>query len=72
MDLNEGDVPLVYPFLSDKVGLREKLIANKIYVATYWPGSNQDEMKKIIPLPLDQRYDKSEMDYIIEKIENYV
>ena len=31
-----------------------------------------DEMKKIIPLPLDQRYDKSEMDYIIEKIENYV
>ena len=72
VDLNEDDVPMVYPFLTDKAGLREKLIDNKIYVATYWPGSNQDEMKRIIPLPIDQRYEKREMDFIIEKIKDYV
>lgn len=70
-DLNEDDVPMVYPFLTDKDGLRESLIANKIYVATYWPGSNQDEIKRIVPLPIDQRYEKSEIDCVIEKIEDF-
>ena len=66
IDLDTNNVPLVYPFLTDKTGLREKLIANKIYVATYWPGSNQDEMKRIIPLPIDQRYGIQDMNQIIE------
>lgn len=72
VDLIEDDVPMVYPFLTCKASLREKLIENKIYVATYWPGSNQDEMKRIIPLPIDQRYEKCEMDFIIEKVKDYV
>ena len=72
IDLDTNDVPLVYPFLTDRTDLREKLIAKKIYVATYWPGSNQDEMKKIIPLPIDQRYEKSEMEFITKKIEKHV
>ena len=45
--LTPDDVPMVYPFLTDKNGLRKSLIANKIYVATYWPGSNQDKKKRI-------------------------
>ena len=37
LDFSRKDgVPMVYPFWSKNEVLREKLIANKIYVATYW------------------------------------
>ena len=71
IDLDENDVPMVYPFLADKPGLRKKLIANKIYVATYWPGCNQDEMTGIIPLPIDQRYSIADMHVLIGVIQQY-
>ena len=67
-DLKSDDVPMVYPFLMDKAGLREKLIANKIYVATYWPGCNQNDMTEIIPLPIDQRYGIEDINHITETI----
>ncbi len=73
IDLDKQDVPMVYPFLTDKSGLREKLIANKIYVATYWPGIVQPhELINVLPLPIDQRYGTGEMDYIIEMIKKNV
>lgn len=62
--LDNNDVPMVYPFLTDKSGLRETLIANKVYVATYWPGISQTTMKQIIPFPIDQRYSEAEMAFI--------
>lgn len=68
IDLDEKDVPMVYPFLTDKPGLRETLIANKIYVATYWPGCNGGEMTRIIPLPIDQRYEVEDIKHMIEVI----
>lgn len=69
-DLNEDDVPLVYPFLVDKHGLREKMIANKIYVATYWPGVSPNKLIDIIPLPIDQRYSEADMNDISAVIHN--
>ena len=76
LPLDEDAVPLVYPYLAPKKGLREKLIENKIFVAKYWPNVhhlNDYEMEYdlangILPLPCDQRYGKLEMNRIIEII----
>lgn len=69
--------PMVYPYYTEDTSLRQKLIYNKIFVATYWPNVFDwcDETsveyklaKNIIPLPIDQRYGEEEMKYIISKI----
>lgn len=58
---------MVYPYYTEKENIRQKLIENKIYIATYWPNTsewcseNQIEKKlakMIIPLPIDQRFAK--------------
>ncbi len=62
------DVPLVYPFYTENAGeLRKTLISNKVYVATYWPDSKQADLREnILCLPIDQRYDAEDMQYILE------
>lgn len=73
--LDDDDVPMVYPFYTDDESIRQKLIQNKIYVATYWPNvfdwcENKtlefDLAKNILPLPIDQRYGREEMEKIVE------
>lgn len=68
--LAEDDVPMAYPYLSRNIGLRGRLIDNKIYVAKYWPLipsiCNKDDIEyylfeRLIPLPIDQRYGEQEM-----------
>lgn len=68
--LLEDDVPMVYPYLTNDSSLRMKLIHNKIFVASYWPGISDinNYNNTIIPLPIDQRYDKIDMDRIISLI----
>lgn len=76
LTMDEDAVPMVYPYLTDDATLRQRLIANCIYVATYWPNLaklNYDTLeeclaKKIIALPIDQRYNKEDMKRIIESI----
>lgn len=71
--------PMVYPFLCEDPGLREYLIKNKIFCATYWPemlelpedGMSRILAEKIIPLPIDQRYDFNDMQHIIDVIKAY-
>lgn len=70
--------PMVYPFIGPaNVNLRSKLIANKIFVARYWPNvldwAKPDDLEytlttRLIPLPIDQRYGKEDMDRIINLI----
>ena len=69
--------PMVYPLLSNILGLREELLEQKVFVATYWPNvlkdMDADEVeyqiaKNIIPLPIDQRYGKTELERIIKLI----
>ncbi len=71
--------PMVYPFLIDKEGLRERLIEKKIYIPTFWPGILENLkkdsfeyrlVKYLVPLPIDQRYhsqDMKEISAILDK-----
>ncbi len=68
---------MVYPFLSTHTDLKRKLIEKKIFVPTYWPNvletsdANSVEhrlAKNLIHLPIDQRYGKSEMRFIVETV----
>lgn len=71
-----NSVPMVYPFLTDNgVYLRKKLIANKIFIAQYWPNvlewsfSNSLEYRlteHLLALVLDQRYDSMDMCELIK------
>lgn len=77
IDLTDDDVPMVYPFKTKDKDLRVKLIQNKIFVAKYWPAEENGCMKSaaaqtladtITALPIDQRYDESDMQRILEVI----
>jgi len=77
LPLDEGTVPMVYPYLVPIKGLREKLIDNKIFVARYWPNvlnwTTKDDIEYLLafqmqPLPIDQRYGIEEMKRIIGNI----
>ncbi len=71
--------PMVYPFLrKGNKKMRIHLIENKIFVAQYWLSikdwlKNEDSYESylvdnLIPLPIDQRYSKVDMDWIINKV----
>lgn len=69
--------PMVYPYLTDDRGLRQKLIDNKVFVATYWPNvsdwASEDMLERrltemLIPIPCDQRYGIEEMKAIINLV----
>lgn len=76
--ISEDDVPMVYPYYTESGSdLRSKLIANKVFVARYWPNVldwvKTDDLEytlttNIIPLPIDQRYGREDMDRIIALI----
>lgn len=65
--------PYTYPFMTKNGdALRKKLIENKIYVATLWPGLSdgfsQNLANNILPLPCDQRYTGKDLERIVEII----
>jgi hypothetical protein len=73
--------PMVYPFLCDDTGLRRALVAEKIFVATYWPnvfdwcGEADIEWQlaaNLLPLPIDQRYGTEEMKRIIGLVSSHL
>ena len=72
------ECPMVYPYMTSKQGLREHLLKNNIFVATYWPNvlewskdkpSQAKLAEQILPLPIDQRYDKEDTNRIIQTIQ---
>lgn len=78
LPLNDDAVPMVYPYLVPVKGLREMLIEKKIFVARYWPNvlewTEPDDIDYMMvsqmqPLPVDQRYGESEMNFIIRTIQ---
>jgi len=75
--LDEECVPMVYPYLTDNAFLKQQLIAKRIFVATYWPNvldwCKEKDLeysfsKGICFLPIDQRFNESDMKRIIESI----
>ena len=77
LTLGDEDVPMVYPYFCNDDQLREKLIDNKVFVARYWPNvlqwTSAGDLEyrlalQIQPLPLDQRYEVNDMDWIIKTV----
>ena len=68
-NLATDDVPMVYPYMTNDDSLRQRLIENKIFVAMYWNGAQPDLTRKIVPLPIDQRYGLAEMARIVSVIQ---
>lgn len=66
--------PMVYPFWTGDRGLRERLLAERVYTATYWadvrsrPEAGVVErrlVEELVPLPIDQRYGIPQMQFIL-------
>jgi hypothetical protein len=75
IDLSRVDGPLCYPFFTLNSNIRQALIRQRIFVATYWPDvmvlveENSTEAgfaRNIIPLPCDQRYNQADMQAIVD------
>lgn len=75
--LDDESVPMVYPYLTEDTALRQKLISNKVFVATYWPNVMEwckpdDWEYKLaegtVFLPIDQRYTPQNMSQVLEMI----
>ncbi len=75
LKLDEESVPMVYPYYTKDLSLRQRLIENKVFVATYWPnvkewvkeGMVEYEMaEQLIPIPIDQRYGSEEMQVVCD------
>lgn len=80
-ELHYREVPMIFPYRSaEGQQLRQRFIAKKVFVAKYWPNvdewSEEDTVERwmanhVLPLPIDQRYDKEDMNRIIEIIKNH-
>ena len=81
--LNKLDIEnglFAYPLMMDDAArIRKHLINKKIYVPVLWPdydvGANDIEksfINNILPLPIDQRYGREEMEYMIGEIQNCI
>lgn len=67
----------MYPFMTEGENLHERLIQKHIFVPKWWKHMLQiSELlqheykwaKQIVPLPIDQRYDKTDMEWIAEQV----
>ena len=77
---DEDSVPYLYP-LNLGIDIRKKLIANKIFAPTLWADTLEEIYsgtgeyllsKNTAFLPLDQRYDKDDIKYIINIVNEIV
>jgi len=68
-------IPMVYPYWTNDLLLRERLLKNKIFTAKYWKNvleftdSESIEYKmtnEIVYLPIDQRYNEEDLDRIVK------
>ena len=82
LELKQCEGPYAYPFLvKNGAIIRKKLIENKIYIPLLWPEvlDNADKgtleyeyANSILPLPVDQRYDESDMKFIAETVKSLI
>ena len=83
LSFNDSDIdgPMVYPFYVENDDLREELIQQNVYVASYWPNilekMESDKLeyklaKYLIPLPIDQRYGLLDMDRMCKLITSFL
>lgn len=79
LEPGKASVPMVYPYLTEEGTLKQRLIDERIYVATYWPNvlewcEETDLECRLVRntcfLPIDQRYGIGEMERIINVIKD--
>lgn len=77
LSLIKPDGPYMYPYYcKNGAEIRKKLISKKIFVPVLWPNVmkfkdcelEKDYADNILPLPIDQRYDESDMNAIINEL----
>ena len=65
-----GDTPYMYPYLSNKPGLREYLLEQRIFCPTWWrrvltleetTAFEKELVRRLVPIPIDQRYSNEDM-----------
>ena len=75
--MDDEAVPMVYPYISNELALKQRLVEEKVFVATYWPnvidwckgqGVECTVTEKASFLPIDQRYGEKEMTIIADII----
>lgn len=71
--LADDDVPLVYPMFTPDDNMRRHLIQGQIFVPAYWPGvvNSNDFNTRVLPLPIDQRYERKDMEQIELTVKEY-
>lgn len=71
------NTPSVYPYLCSDINLRHRLLDNKVYISRFWKHILTNELANefekdlaeyLIPLPIDQRYCKEDMEYIAKMV----
>mgnify|MGYP006286498323 CR=1 FL=1 len=76
--MDKKNVPMVYPLLVESADLAQELIKKKIYTGRLWNhvlkeiNRNTFETKLsrfMIPIPIDQRYGKFEIEYVFKIVE---
>lgn len=75
LEIKSIGAPLCYPLLiKNGKRIKEKFIEKKVFVPTYWPnleaiipseGFEKHLINNLVCLPVDQRYSKDDMNYII-------
>lgn len=77
INVSHLNIPMVYPYWSHKVNMREHLMAHNIFTATYWANVKQwvdknileyQFVDEIVYLPIDQRYHIDDLCKIIKVI----
>lgn len=67
LSLEDGAVPMIYPYLTGDPTMRKRMIEKKVFVATYWPNVSSDcaletiLKSNLLPMPIDQRYESDEL-----------
>lgn len=76
--LEKNTVPLSLPlFINNRDVLRKRMIENKVYCPVHWPIPNVENMPKNgiyvkqISIPIDQRYNNSDMQYIYKILQEW-
>ena len=75
LELSKPDGAFMYPLMTEQAqGVRRRLIAERIYVPCLWPDAVKDGTahersrrlaESVVPLPVDQRYSKGDMERIL-------
>jgi len=77
LNFSGEDVPMVYPLLVEDPSIKQQLINQKIFVATYWPNvyewAHVDSYeyflaKHLVSLPIDHRYSIADMKVIVKAL----